>query len=149
MESLEIYFRVLHGYLGIFINITAYAESNKKEGKKKGTKRASRHPYCHTPSLETSFSEGSSNDTSGTSLDDRVDDSAGTTTQSICSKCEPVLRYADIFKQLVHQGTELKKKKKVNPNPKKPGTHYWDVKRQNDWLRENMFDELSFLLCMC
>ena len=83
-----------------------HAESNKKEGRKKGTKRASRHPYCHTPSLETSFSEGSSNDTSGTSLDD----SAGTTTQSVCSKCEPVLlRYADIFKQLVHQGTELKK----------------------------------------
>ena len=24
LESLEIYFRVLHGYLGIFINITAY-----------------------------------------------------------------------------------------------------------------------------
>ena len=94
--------------------------------------------------METSFSEGSSNDTSGTSLDD-----SETTTQSICSKCEPILlQYADIFKQLVHQGTELKKKK-VNPNPKKPGMHYRDVKRQSDWLRENMFDAMGNYLFCC
>ena len=72
--------------------------------KKEAAKRVSgesRHPYCHTPALETSFSEGSSNETSGKSE---------TTTTKVCAKCEPVLRYADIFKQLVHQVTELKKK---------------------------------------
>ena len=119
--------------------------TRRKERRKQQRERylsgESRHPYCHTPALETSFSEGSSNETSGESE---------TTTTKVCAKCEPVLlRYADIFKQLVHQGTELKKKKKVNPNPKKRGTHYRDVKRQNDWLRENMFDAMGNYLFCC
>ena len=97
--------------------------TRRKERRKQQRERylsgESRHPYFHTPALETSFSEGSSNETSGESE---------TTTTKVCAKCEPVLlRYADIFKQLVHQGTELKKKKKVNCNPKKRGTHYRDV----------------------
>ena len=50
-----------------------------------------------------------------------------------------------MFNGLVHQGTELKKLKKINPAPKRPQaelTHYRDI-TQNEWLRANMFDSLS------
>lgn len=42
---------------------------------------------------------------------------------------------------MVHQGSELKKKKSINPHPKIPDkTHYRDLVRQNEWLRSNLFD---------
>ena len=120
-------------------------KERRKEQRERYLGGASRRPYCHTPSLQTSFSEGSSNDTS---LDEII--SRETVTQSLCSKCAPVLfQYADIYRQLVHQRTELMKKKKVNPNPKTPGTHYRDVKAQNEWLRENVFDAMGNYLFCC
>jgi len=51
-----------------------------------------------------------------------------------------------MFKGLIHQGTELNKRKRINPSPKRPEaelTHYRDITGQNEWLRANMFDSLG------
>ena len=61
-----------------------------------------RNPYTHTPTLRRSLSE-----------------SPGEASERVCACCRPILsRYSDTFKGLIHQGTELKKRKKQNPNPK-------------------------------
>ncbi len=48
-------------------------------------------------------------------------------------------------------GSFLKKRKKINPVPKRPEsefTHYRDVTRQNEWLLANVFDSLgNYLYC--
>jgi len=62
----------------------------------------------------------------------------------------PVLsRYAKAFKEMIHQGTELKKEGKSNPLPKHPKskiTNYHNVTRQNEWLRANVFDSVCIAL---
>ena len=81
--------------------------------------------------------------------------SAPGASSSVCAKCRPILsRYSDIFKGLIHQGSELKKRKRLNPHPKLPDTtHYCDLNRQNDWIRENLFDPMGNHLycspCIC
>ena len=48
------------------------------------------------------------------------------------------------------QGTELKKRKKINPHPKRPHfDHYRDLKKQNDWLHSNVFDAMGNYLFCC
>lgn len=49
----------------------------------------------------------------------------------------------------MRQGSDLKRKKAVNPPPKRVDlTHYRDIVKQNDWLRQNVFDSLgNFLYC--
>ena len=55
-------------------------------------------------------------------------------------------KYAVTFKDMKRQGTELKKRKRVNPHPKKPESQqYRDLVRQNELLRCNVFD-VSVLL---
>ena len=71
-------------------------------------------------------------------------------TSRICLQCKPVLsRYADTFKGMLHQGSELKRKIAINPHPSRPDTiHYRDLVSQNEWLRQNMFDSLgNYLYC--
>ena len=53
------------------------------------------------------------------------------------------------FNELTHRGLALKRHRHVNPAPQKPDKqHYRDVKKQNKWLRENMFDALgNYLYC--
>lgn len=98
-----------------------------------------RRPYTHTPTLNRSLTEES--DGNGEEVRDSV---------NVCVKCRPVLlRYAPIFKGLVHQGSDLKRRKRGNPHPKRANsTPYRDLKRQNEWLRENMFDPMgNYLYC--
>ena len=67
-----------------------------------------------------------------------------------CPKCSPILSwYTDIFKGLIHQGTELKKRKRANPHPKRIDTiHYRDIIRQNEWMRENLYNPMgNYLFC--
>ena len=69
-----------------------------------------------------------------------------------CTQCSPALsRYTTIFNDMVHQGTELKKRKKINPTPKRPEselTHYRDIPRQNEWLKANIIDSVgNYLHC--
>ena len=94
-----------------------------------------RHPYRHTPTLRLSLSEDTGN---------------GSDT-GMCAQCRPILsRHAETFKAMLQQGSQLKRCQKVNPHPKKPDTaHYRDVKRQNEWLRENVFDSMGNYLYYC
>ena len=74
-----------------------------------------KNPHRHTRVLRRSLEEFSS---------------AGPSCESgVCPQCAPVLsRYSPIFKATVHQGSELKHKKTINPHPKKPDTtHYRDI----------------------
>ena len=63
----------------------------------------------------------------------------------ICSQCASVLsRYRDIFLKMVHQGSELKRKKAIYPNPKKDDAiPYRDIVKQNEWLQQNCYDSLG------
>ena len=93
-----------------------------------------RHPYRHTPVLIASLAESPE----------------ASTSERICAQCKPILsRYADTFKELVHQGSHLKRVKHLYPNPKRSDcTHYRDLKRHNEWLRANVFDTMgNYLYC--
>ena len=96
-----------------------------------------RRPYTHTPTLQTSLTEASCS-------------SAGSST-SVCFQCGPILlRYKTVFKELIHQGSELKKRKGHYPHPKRAESiPYRDIKRQNEWLRENVFDSMGNYLYCC
>ena len=51
------------------------------------------------------------------SLEEASSSSAST---GVCPQCEPVLsKYADTFKAVMHQGSDLKRKIAVNPHPKR------------------------------
>ena len=92
------------------------------------------NPHRHTPMLQMSLEEACS--------------TAAST--GVCPQCEPVLsKYADTFKAMVHQGSDLKRKIAVNPHPKRADTTpYRDLVRQNEWLRQNVFDSLgNYLYC--
>ena len=69
----------------------------------------------------------------------------------MCKSCAPVLqKYAVTFTSLKRQGSELKKRKRINPHPKKPETlQYRDLVRQNEWLRCNIFDTVGNYLFCC
>ena len=102
-----------------------------------------RKSYRHGPTLNSSFEEQPS--PSETASARRALSSTG-----CCAKCRPILsRYSEIFKGLTHRGSELKKRKRLNPDPKRPDTtHYRDLNRQNEWIRENTVIYLSFpVLC--
>ena len=97
-----------------------------------------RNPHHHMPVLKQSLEEarrGSGGEESPSTF------------PNVCQQCKPVLsRYADMFKEMVHHGSELKRRVANNPHP--DFTHYRDLVSQNDWLRENMFDTLgNYLYC--
>ena len=50
---------------------------------------------------------------------------------------------------MVRTGSELKRRKRLNPNPKRTGAvQYRDISRQNNWLKANMFDSMgNYLYC--
>ncbi len=101
--------------------------------------RRARKPHHHTSTQEVTERSSGTGDTPTTS-----------SSSKICLQCKPVLsRYADTFKGMVHQGSELKRKVTINPHPTKPDTiHYRDLVNQNEWLRQNMFYSLSLLLTL-
>jgi len=113
-------------------------KERRKEQRERYVGGVARRPHSHTPSLETSLLE-SSESTDRTMNESSVESSLNTSDQSLSGasfdieegqptghresrqgnsndvypKCAPILlRYTDIFKSLVHQGTELKKRKK-------------------------------------
>ena len=96
-----------------------------------------RNPHIHTPSLQKALTE----------TDGAIASSA---LSGVCLQCAPVLsRYCDTFLSMVHRGSELKRKKAINPAPKKDDAiPYRDIVRQNEWLRQNCFDSLgNYLYC--
>ena len=72
----------------------------------------------------------------------------------VCKSCAPVLiKYSETFRGMKRQGSELKRRKLINPHPKQPDKEqYRDLVKQNDWLRNNVFDSLGnyiFLFSLC
>lgn len=108
-----------------------------------------RKPHKHTPVLKRSFEEASRNSSFNESPSRQFTSVASSS--KICLQCKPVLsRYTDVFKGMVHQGSELKRKIAINPHPTKSNTtHYRDLVSQNEWLRQNMFDSLGNYLYCC
>ena len=90
-----------------------------------------RGPYLHTPRLLTERDDTSSPEENEA--------------QTVCKNCSAVLsHYVHTFKGLVHQGSTLKQRKHKSPNLE----YYRNVKVQNEWLRENLFDPMgNYLFC--
>ena len=74
-------------------------------------------------------------------------ESRGSGTSGVCAQCEPVLSHH--IKGMVHTASELKRRKRLNPNPKRTGAvQYRDLSRQNNWLKANVFDSMgNYLYC--
>ena len=83
--------------------------------------------------------------TLATSLEEDGREEIRTGFENVCSKCRPILSlYKDIFVELTRRGSDLKKRKHARPNPKRPNSvPYRDIKRQNDWLTDNVFDPMG------
>lgn len=115
-------------------------EEKRRAKKRRYLAGECRKPYSHTPVL--SVRGGTPGKESSLSPEQR---------SKVCAKCSPVLsRYVDTFNGLVHQGSELKKRKHMNPSPCNPSRkHYRDMNRQNDWIRENLFDPMGNYLFCC
>lgn len=95
-----------------------------------------RRPYRRSAALNSSLTEESS--------------ASATRLAGVCNECYPILSwYADTFRGLTHQGSDLIRRKSIHPNPKRTDfTHYRDVKKQTDWLRQNVFDSMgNYLYC--
>lgn len=57
----------------------------------------------------------------------------GSTSTGVCSQCSPILScYCDVFKSMIHTGTELKKRKRINPYPKR-GDIVTSPHKMNGW----------------
>ena len=55
-----------------------------------------------------------------------------------------------MFMELTYRGSNLKRVKRINPSPIHPdGKHYRDIKRQNEWLRQNIFNMMGNYLFCC
>ena len=129
---------------------TSTRKSRRKESKTNYLSGKARKSYKQGSTLNQSLEEDASH---GSTLNRSLEEDAETSEarDTVCVKCRPILsHYADTFKGLVHQGSELKKRKKLNPHPKRLDTvHYRNLKKQNDWIRENMFDPMGNYLFCC
>ena len=71
--------------------------------------------------------------------------------KQVCTQCPPILmKMSKNFDRLSkHQPSHLQKRKKCYPQPRKGQAHsYRNVKEQNKWVRENLFDSQgNYLYC--
>ena len=113
----------------------------------------SRKPYRVSKELQRSFEDSDSacnpSLSSSNSMACHIEQSQWN--KNVCKSCAPVLqKYAITFKGMKRQGSELKKRKRINPHLKKPETQqYRDLVRQNEWLRCNVFDAVGNYLFCC
>lgn len=117
-------------------------KERRKEQRQHYLAGEARRPYTQTPALNDSLEEDRQVPAPGTGT--------GSGRLSCCAKCQPALeRYVGIFKGMVHQGSARKRRKRLNPRPKRPNAiPYRDLKHQNEWLRENLFDSKgNYLFC--
>ena len=104
-------------------------------GKSRGTYQLSKH-------LQDAIEEAGSSST--------AESDSGSLNKDVCVRCAPALRhYKNVFFSFMRHGTDLKKAKSTNPYPKNPDrSHYRNVKAQNEWLRNNIFDPMgNYLFC--
>ena len=62
-----------------------------------------------------------------------------------CTSCKPVLeKLKPTFTSLVRRGRDLRHRKRVMPEPRKPDKpHYRNLVEQNKWIRSSLFDALG------
>lgn len=65
--------------------------------------------------------------------------------RKLCTDCKPVLeKLLPKFESFVRSDIELRHRKRVLPNPRKPDKlHYRNLVAQNEWIRCNLFDALG------
>ena len=112
-----------------------------KEKSRKGRRHEQRGNYLDG-NARRSYERRSTLDTS---LEEDGREQTRTDFEEVCSKCRPILSlYKDLFVGLTHRGSDLKKRKHARPNPKRPNSiPYRDIKKQNDWISENVFDPMG------
>lgn len=104
-----------------------------------------RRPHRHTRTLQEALNNSATSKEMNSSFEGSSSSPLG-----ICPQCAPVLsRYRETFLSMVHRGSELKRKKAINPNPKKADAiSYRDIVKQNEWLWQNCYDSLgNYLYC--
>jgi hypothetical protein len=130
-------------------NVTAPSTRQERRSKRKQSflKGKGRKVYRFSSDLQHSFedSELSNNPAMSSHFQ------SSSWNKNVCQSCAPVLqKYAVTFKGLKRQGSELKRRKWINPHPKQPETQqYRDLVKQNDWLRSNIFDTLGNYIFCC
>ena len=88
----------------------------------------SRKPYRVSKELQRSFEDSDSacnpSLSNSNSMACHIEQSQWN--KNVCKSCAPVLqKYAITFKSMKRQGSELKKRKRINPHPKKPETQQY------------------------
>jgi len=130
------------------------SSSSTRQGRRAAKRRrylagTSRKAYRISNELQQSFEDSDTCLSNSQSMACHVEHSEWN--KNVCKSCAPVLqKYADTFKGIKRQGSELKRRKCTNPHPKKPSTQqYRDLVRQNEWLRNNIFDAVGNYLFCC
>ena len=116
-------------------------------------KGKSRKPYCKGKDLSSSFEDTDlpqdiSPGPSNPAMTAHFEPSEWN--NNVCKSCAPVLiKYCETFKGMKRQGSELKRRKLINPHPKQPDKEqYRALVKQNEWLRNNVFDSLgNYIFC--
>lgn len=127
--------------------------SRRDKKKQRYLKGVSRKPYHVSRELRRSFEDSDSarepSLSNSNSMSCHSDPSQWNI--NVCKSCAPVLqKYADTFASMKRQGSDLKKRKSINPHPKKPEPQqYRDLVKQNEWLRSNIFDAVGNYLFCC
>ena len=121
-------------------------KSNKKHRYVTGN---CRNPYRLSRDLQKVLGDNEPSTSSSQAMACHVEQS--TWNKNVCKSCAPVLeKYATTFREMKRQGSELKRRKLINPHPKKQDKeHYRDLVKQNDWIRNNIFDATGNYLFCC
>lgn len=111
-----------------------------KEKTRRGRRQELRDNYLAGRSRR-SYKRGANLDSS---LEEEGRAETGEEYERVCPKCRPILSlYKDLFDELTHRGSDLKRKH-AQPNPKRSSAiPYRDITRQNEWMRENLFDPMD------
>ena len=110
----------------------------------------SRKPYRRAKDLQSPFEDTQSDYPSSSNPAMTVHFEPSDWNDNVCKSCAPILmKYSGTFKGMKRQGTELKRRKSINPHPKQPAREqYRDLAKQNEWLRNNVYDYLgNYLFC--
>ena len=109
----------------------------------------SRKPYRISNELQKALSDNEQGLSSNQAMASHQEPSQWN--ENVCKSCAPVLqKYADTFRDMKRQGSELKRRKLINPHPKRPSTEqYRDLVKQNEWIRNNIFDATGNYLFCC
>ena len=142
-------------YCDLNTSATSSSSSSSRKGRRAMKRQrylsgTSRKPYRISNELQKALSDNEQGSSSSQAMASQREPSQWN--KNVCKSCAPVLqKYADIFRDMKRQGSELKKRKLINTHPKRPNTEqYRDLVKQNEWIRNNIFDATgNYLFCCC